>query len=143
MPTVASGQTLNVTSGQTSTGVIVGSGGTLDVFFGGKASSTVDSGFVNVSGGRAISTTVVSGGMEEIVAGVDSLTLGRRRQGRERWLLEVVGAFRFPSCNEAEMAGSPKTNDHGWGARSSGVARSYRGRRGDGELQLHTSIATC
>ena len=46
MTTVASGQTLSVTSGQTSTGVIVDSGGTLDVFAGGKVSSTVDSGFV-------------------------------------------------------------------------------------------------
>lgn len=42
MPTVASGQTLNVTSGQTSTGVIVDSGGTLNVRFGGKVSGTVD-----------------------------------------------------------------------------------------------------
>ena len=83
MTTVASGQTLNVTSGQplpplspslTSTGVIVDSGGTLDVFAGGKVSSTVDSGFVNVSGGKAVSTIVVSGGVEEVVAGIESLT---------------------------------------------------------------------
>ena len=74
MTTVASGQTLSVTSGQTSTGVIVDSGGTLNVFAGGKVSSTVDSGFVNVSGGKAVSTIVVSGGVEEVVAGIDSLT---------------------------------------------------------------------
>lgn len=52
MPTVASGQTLSVTSGQTSTGIIVDSGGTLDVFSGGKVSGAVDSGFVNISGGN-------------------------------------------------------------------------------------------
>jgi autotransporter passenger strand-loop-strand repeat protein len=74
MTTVASGQTLSVTSGQTSTGVIVDSGGTLDVFAGGKVSSTVDSGFVNVSGGKAVSTIVVSDGVEQVLAGIDSLT---------------------------------------------------------------------
>ena len=74
MTTVASGQTLIVTSGQTSTGVIVDFGGTLDVFAGGKVSSTVDSGFVNVSGGKAVSTIVVNGGVEQVVAGIDSLT---------------------------------------------------------------------
>jgi autotransporter passenger strand-loop-strand repeat protein len=39
MPTVANGQTLNVSSGQTSTGVIVDFGGTLDMFFGGGVRS--------------------------------------------------------------------------------------------------------
>jgi autotransporter passenger strand-loop-strand repeat protein len=72
MTTVASGQTLSVTSGQTSTGVIVDSGGTLDVLFGGKVSGTVDSGFVNVSGGKAVSTIVVSDGVEQVLAGIDA-----------------------------------------------------------------------
>ena len=46
MTTVASGRTLSVTSGQTSTGVIVNSGGTLDVLVGGRVavlSTTVPS----------------------------------------------------------------------------------------------------
>jgi len=41
---------------------------------GGKVSSTVDSGFVNVTGGKAVSTIVVSDGVEQVLAGIDSLT---------------------------------------------------------------------
>jgi autotransporter passenger strand-loop-strand repeat protein len=74
MPTVASGQTLSVTSGQTSTGVIVDSGGTLDVLFGGKVSSTVDSGSLQIMSGKSIAATIYSGGFEQILAGIDSLT---------------------------------------------------------------------
>jgi autotransporter passenger strand-loop-strand repeat protein len=67
MTTVASGQTLSVTSGQTSTGVIVDSGGTLDVLAGGKVISTVDSGSVNVSsGGTDIGTKILSLGLQEV-----------------------------------------------------------------------------
>jgi len=92
MTTVVNGQTLSVTSGQTSTGVIVDFGGLLKVLFGGTISSTIDSGSVDVSsggkavattvaeifevfsGGRSIATTIVSGGNEQVMGGVDSLT---------------------------------------------------------------------
>ena len=61
--TVLPGHTLNVSAGQTSSGVIVDSGGTLNVLSGGTVISTIDSGSVNVSsGGKAVDTTVASGG---------------------------------------------------------------------------------
>jgi autotransporter passenger strand-loop-strand repeat protein len=49
--TVLPGHTLNVGAGQTSSGVIVDAGGTLNVLSGGTVSSTIDSGLVNVSSG--------------------------------------------------------------------------------------------
>jgi autotransporter passenger strand-loop-strand repeat protein len=55
MTTVSSGQTLIVSSGQTSTGVIVLSGGTLEVLSGGSVVGTVDSGgndFISAGGQR-------------------------------------------------------------------------------------------
>jgi autotransporter passenger strand-loop-strand repeat protein len=72
--TVLPGQTLNVGAGQTSSGVIVDAGGTLYVLSGGAVISTIDSGLVNVSsGGRAVGTTVASGGAVIVSAhGVDS-----------------------------------------------------------------------
>jgi autotransporter passenger strand-loop-strand repeat protein len=72
--TVLPGQTLNVGAGQTSSGVIVDSGGTLNVLSGGTIISTIDSGLVNVSsGGKAVGTTVASGGTVFVAAhGVDS-----------------------------------------------------------------------
>ena len=74
MTTVLPGQTLNVGAGQTSSGVIVDSGGTLNVLSGGTIISTIDSGLVNVSsGGKAVGTTVASGGTVFVAAhGVDS-----------------------------------------------------------------------
>lgn len=63
--TVLPGQTFTVGAGQTSSGVIVNAGGTLNALSGGKVISTIDSGLVNVSsGGKAVSTTVASGGTE-------------------------------------------------------------------------------
>jgi autotransporter passenger strand-loop-strand repeat protein len=72
--TVLPGQTLNVSAGQTSSGVIVDAGGTLNALSGGKVIGTIDSGVVNVSsGGRAVGTTVASGGAVFVAAhGVDS-----------------------------------------------------------------------
>ena len=74
MTTVSSGQTYTVSSGQTDFGDIVLAGGTLDVLFGGVISNTIDSGTVQVglgdgSGGTAIGTTVVSGGIEVVRLG--------------------------------------------------------------------------
>ena len=75
MTTVLPGQTLNVGAGQTSSGVIVNSGGTLNVLSGGTIISTIDSGLVNVSsGGKAVGTTVASG----------QTNLFLRRQGDQR-----------------------------------------------------------
>jgi len=102
MTTVASGQTLNVTSGQTSTGVIVDSGGTLDVFAGGKVSSTVDSGFVNVSGGKAVSTIVVSDGVEQVLAGIDS----RRRSAAAALRLSIPALRQSAPKSKAFAAAS-------------------------------------
>jgi hypothetical protein len=94
MTTVANGQTLSVTSGQTSTGVIVDFGGLLKVLFGGTISSTIDSGSVDVSsggkavattvaeifevfsGGRSIATTIVSGGNEQVTSGALMVSSG-------------------------------------------------------------------
>jgi len=72
--TVLPGHTLNVLAGQTSSGVVVDFGGTLNVSSGGAVVSTIDSGVVNVSsGGRAVSTTVASGGAVNVtVHGLDS-----------------------------------------------------------------------
>jgi autotransporter passenger strand-loop-strand repeat protein len=74
--TVLPGHTMNVGAGQTSSGVIVDAGGTLNVLSGGKVSSTIDSGLVNVSsGGKAVDTTVASGGTEFVsVGGLDTGT---------------------------------------------------------------------
>ena len=73
--TVLPGHTLNVSAGQTSSGVIVDSGGTLNVLSGGTVISTIDSGFVNVSsGGKAVDTKVASGGTDRSL----------RRQGDQR-----------------------------------------------------------
>ncbi len=73
--TVSSGQAYTI-SGETDIGVIVLSGGTLDVLYGGTAETpTVSSGGVQYvySGGAASATNVVSGGIEEIFAsGTDS-----------------------------------------------------------------------
>jgi autotransporter passenger strand-loop-strand repeat protein len=75
--TVLPGHTLNVAAGQTSSGVIVDFGGTLNVSSGGAVVSTIDSGVVNVSsGGRAVSTTVASGGAVNVtVHGLDSASI--------------------------------------------------------------------
>jgi autotransporter passenger strand-loop-strand repeat protein len=72
--TVLPGHTLNVSAAQTSSGVIVDAGGTLNVLSGGAVVSTIDSGLVDVfSGGRAVGTTVASGGTEFVSAhGLDS-----------------------------------------------------------------------
>ena len=70
MTTVLPGHTLNVGAGQTSSGVIVDAGGTLNVLSGGTVSSTIDSGLVNVSsGGQAVGTKVASGGTLLIFSG--------------------------------------------------------------------------
>jgi autotransporter passenger strand-loop-strand repeat protein len=71
-PTVNSGQTLSITSGQTSSGVIVLGGGILDVLSGGTAiGSVVSSGaIVSVSSGGIVSnTTVLSGGALDVLSG--------------------------------------------------------------------------
>lgn len=61
--TVLPGQTFTVGAGQTSSGIIVDSGGTLNVVSGGTVISTIDRGLVNVSsGGKAVGTMVASGG---------------------------------------------------------------------------------
>jgi autotransporter passenger strand-loop-strand repeat protein len=67
--TVSNGEIYPVSSGQTDTGDIVFSGGTLDVLSGGTISNTVDGGTVNVSSGGASSTTILGGGFETISAG--------------------------------------------------------------------------
>jgi autotransporter passenger strand-loop-strand repeat protein len=74
--TVMSGQTLTVSSGQTSNGLIVLGGGMLDVVSGGTISNTIDSGGVdNVSsGGLATGTTVSSSGGQIVLGGTASGT---------------------------------------------------------------------
>jgi autotransporter passenger strand-loop-strand repeat protein len=68
MTIVSSGQTLNVSSGQTSHGIIVLTGGTLNALSGGSIINAVDSGGTdNVSsGGTAIDTVVNNGGVEQV-----------------------------------------------------------------------------
>jgi autotransporter passenger strand-loop-strand repeat protein len=66
---VGSGQTLIVSSGQTSNGVVVLSGGTLLVLSGGTASGTVDSGGTDVVLGVASGTALDGGGIEVPVSG--------------------------------------------------------------------------
>ena len=68
MPTVSNGRTLSVTSGQTSDGVIVLAGGTLDVLFGGTVSNTLDSS-EDLIYGRAVSTMVELLGGENVYSG--------------------------------------------------------------------------
>ena len=71
-PTVTSGQTLSVTSGQTSSGVIVLGGGIVDVLSGGTARGTiVSSGGIEIisSGGIVSNTTVLSGGALDVLSG--------------------------------------------------------------------------
>jgi hypothetical protein len=65
MTTVTSGESLYVTAGQVSSGVIVLSGGDITVISGGEISNTLDDGGVGAvsSGGIAIGTTVLSGGV--------------------------------------------------------------------------------
>jgi autotransporter passenger strand-loop-strand repeat protein len=48
MPIVTSGQTLDIDNGESSNGVIVVSGGTQEVLFGGTVNGTVDSGGIDV-----------------------------------------------------------------------------------------------
>src|SRR5580704_8276147 len=72
MTTVSSGQNLYVSSGQTSSGVVILNGGGLHVLSGGTASGTTVSsgGALDVlSGGFADPTTIFSGGSEVVSAG--------------------------------------------------------------------------
>src|SRR5215469_915196 len=69
MTIVSSGQTLEISAGQTSSGIFVESGGALDVLSGGTAISTmVSDGGVEIveSGGVASGTVVSSGGSVEL-----------------------------------------------------------------------------
>jgi autotransporter passenger strand-loop-strand repeat protein len=65
--TVISGQTYNVSSGQTDTGDTVEYGGTLNVLSGGTISKTTDKGTVYVSSGGTEIGTVVNGYAQEYV----------------------------------------------------------------------------
>ncbi len=67
-PVVGNGESLTVSSGQTSNGVVVLSGGQLTVLSGGTANATADSGGTDYvyAGGLASGTVVSSGGFEEI-----------------------------------------------------------------------------
>ena len=68
MTTVSSGQTLQISGGESSASVIVLSGGTLEVLSGGTANITENSGGIDAifSGGTAFLTTVSSGGFEYV-----------------------------------------------------------------------------
>jgi autotransporter passenger strand-loop-strand repeat protein len=68
-PTISDGQTLEIFSGQTSNGITVLSGGTLQVDSGGTALGTVDSGGTDVVHGSASGTIVSSGGTETVESG--------------------------------------------------------------------------
>ncbi|MGD0719600.1 MAG: AIDA repeat-containing protein [Roseiarcus sp.] len=69
MTTVGSGQTLNVSNGQVSAGVIVFSGGVLDVLSGGETTGAVVGGAEIVSSGGVASATIVSGGILAVFSG--------------------------------------------------------------------------
>jgi autotransporter passenger strand-loop-strand repeat protein len=99
MTTVSSG-TLAVSSGQTSDGVIVLSGGQLNVLSGGTILNTFNSGGTDVvsSGGTAIGTTVSSGG-DELISGGSSVSA-------------IISAF---ACKIFSPVGSPAAR------RSSGL----------------------
>ena len=77
MPTVSSGQDVQISSGQSSSGEIVLSGGLLEVLSGGRASGTIDSGGIDAvySGGTAIGTVVSSGGFEELGRFINNFTI--------------------------------------------------------------------
>jgi autotransporter passenger strand-loop-strand repeat protein len=62
MTTVSSGQILTISDGQTSSGIIVLSGGILDVLSGGTVINTVDSGTMKVESGGTGSNTVTYSG---------------------------------------------------------------------------------
>jgi autotransporter passenger strand-loop-strand repeat protein len=84
--TVLPGQTFTVGAGQTSSGIIVDSGGTLNVASGGAVISTIDSGLVNVfSSGKAVGTTVASGGTEFVSAHGGARRAWRRAPARRMW----------------------------------------------------------
>src|SRR5262249_48074831 len=72
--TVSSGQTLDISAGQTSSGIIVLGGGFLDVLSGGTVINSVDSGTMNIESGGTASNisafgalTVSSGGIVDDV----------------------------------------------------------------------------
>ncbi len=67
MTTVNSGETLVVHSGETSDGVVVMAGGTLNVASGVLITNTGDSGVDNISGGGVASNTTISlGGVRNV-----------------------------------------------------------------------------
>jgi autotransporter passenger strand-loop-strand repeat protein len=69
--TVGSGQTLTISAGQTSTGIVVLNGGTLNVLSGGIVINTLDRGGTeNISsGGAASGTAIFSGGSANVFSG--------------------------------------------------------------------------
>jgi autotransporter passenger strand-loop-strand repeat protein len=73
MTIVSNGSDLQVSGGQFSAGIIVLSGGTLEVLSGGSVSGTDDSGLVVVSsGGFANATVISSGGKQDVYGGAVS-----------------------------------------------------------------------
>jgi len=73
---VTSGQIRDVSSGQTSNGIVVMTGGTLEILSGGKVNDAVDSGVVVVeSGGLASGTVVSSGGTQQVYGSASGTTV--------------------------------------------------------------------
>src|SRR5262245_35095652 len=68
MTIVSAGSDLQISGGQFSAGIIVLSGGTLEILSGGVASDTVDAGGHDIvsSGGLAVATVISSGGKEDV-----------------------------------------------------------------------------
>ena len=77
MTTVTSGEILNVSGGKTSIGIIVLSGGTLNVLSGGTISDTASVGGQDIiySGGSAFATIVTDNGSETVSGTAISTTV--------------------------------------------------------------------
>src|SRR5262249_57376651 len=74
MTIVSNGADLQISAGQFSAGIIVLTGGTLQILSGGVASDTVDAGGHDIvsSGGLAIATVISSGGKEDVYGNAPS-----------------------------------------------------------------------